>query len=138
MVDSMSMEEMLVDSSPQGSEPMEGSGLDLLLTTLPGPDAMVGLELNQGNSSNSSGSGDMEDGTPMEECSWDRCRHHTYDTLTTQLKGCGEVRSGAGTGVQVTLVLWSIVYLLGAAHEATFLGRRIFVDNLVTRLILAG
>ena len=99
MVDSMSMEEMLVDSSPQGSDPMEGSGLDLLLSTLPGADPMVGLELNQGNSSNSSGSGDMEDSAPMEECSWDRCRHHTYDTLTLQLKGCGEVRRGASTGV---------------------------------------
>ena len=33
---------------------------------------------------------------------------------------------------KVLLLIWSLIYLLGAAHEASFLGRRIFIDNMVT------
>ena len=34
--------------------------------------------------------------------------------------------------LKVLLLIWSIIYLLGAAHEASFLGRKIFLDNMVT------
>ena len=34
--------------------------------------------------------------------------------------------------LKVLLLIWSVIYLLGAAHEASFLGRKIFLDNMVT------
>ena len=38
-----------------------------------------------------------------------------------QIRGCCEVG----------LVIWSIIYLIKAVHEFTFLGKRIFLDNMI-------
>ena len=49
------------------------------------------------------------------------CFHHTYDTLPKQIR----------VTCEVTVVIWSILYLIKALHELSFLGRRIWVDNMV-------
>lgn len=40
--------------------------------------------------------------------------------LISQIVGCCEV----------ALVIWSVIYLLKAAHELSFLGKKIFLDNM--------
>ena len=55
------------------------------------PDTLLGLEINQGNGSNATDS--MSDESSSRECVSNDCRHHTYDTLKTQLRGGGEVSS---------------------------------------------
>ena len=60
-----------------------------------------------------------EDG--FEEVDIDSCKLHTYDDIYHQLRVGGEI----------ILVLWSIVYLAIAVREYTFLGRKIFIQNMV-------
>ena len=52
-------------------------------------DTLLGMEINQGNGSNGTESA-LNDSTTTE-CSSNECRHHTYDTLSRQLRGGGEV-----------------------------------------------
>merc|ERR1719458_483414 len=131
MANSLSTEEMLLEvrfpnpKSPFSQDPgipvdlQEGSGMAEFVANLLSPDTLLGLEINQGNGSNATDS--MLDESSSGECASNDCRHHTYDTLKTQLRGGGEV----------LLLIWSVIYLLGAAHEASFLGRKIFLDNMV-------
>ena len=60
-----------------------------------------------------------EDG--FEEVDIDSCKLHTYDDIYHKLRLGGEI----------ILVLWSIVYLAIAVREYTFLGRKIFIQNMV-------
>ena len=53
------------------------------------PDTLLGMEINQGNGSNVTESA-LNDSISTE-CSSNDCRHHTYDTLSRQLRGGGEV-----------------------------------------------
>ena len=48
------------------------------------------------------------------------CYRHTYDTVEKQIR----------LGMEVALTIWSILYLVKAGHEYTFLGKRIWVDNM--------
>ena len=57
--------------------------------SFPSPDTLLGLEINQGNGSN--GTDSMLEESSSRECSSNDCRHHTYDTLKTKLRGGGEV-----------------------------------------------
>jgi hypothetical protein len=50
----------------------------------------------------------------------DACFLNTYDTTLKKARGIGEA----------ILVVWSIVYLAIAAREFTFLGRKIFLQNM--------
>lgn len=45
----------------------------------------------------------------------------TRNNSLFQIRGCCEVG----------LVIWSIIYLIKAVHEFTFLGKRIFLDNMI-------
>ena len=59
------------------------------------------------------------------------CFHHTYDTLEKQVR----------LGMEVALMVWSILYLVKAGHEYTFLGKRIWMDNMKmcpSRLVLCA
>ena len=54
------------------------------------PDTLLGMEINQGNGSNGTESA-LNDSISTECSSSNDCRHHTYDTLSRQLRGGGEV-----------------------------------------------
>ena len=59
------------------------------------------------------------------------CFHHTYDTLEKQVR----------LGMEVALMVWSVLYLVKAGHEYTFLGKRIWMDNMKmcpSRLVLCA
>ena len=84
------------------------------------PDSLLDLETNLLNSSLSNSSLDSntsEDGGCGEE---DPCFHHTYKTTAKQVRA----------GCEVALVLWSLAYLFESAYEASFLGKKIWMDNL--------
>ena len=53
------------------------------------PDTLLGMEINQGNGSN--GTESALNDSISTECSSNDCRHHTYDTISRQLRGGGEV-----------------------------------------------
>ena len=55
------------------------------------------------------------------EVEYHPCRLHTYDTLPQQIRAGGEV----------LLVIGSIIYLAIAVREYTFLGWKIFLQNMV-------
>ena len=67
---------------------------------------------------NSNGTDDlcMEDG--MDDI--DTCYHNTYTSPDKQVR----------LVLEIILVIWSLAYLIKAAHEYTFLGKKIFVDNM--------
>jgi hypothetical protein len=88
-------------------------------TTALSPSALLGLEINQANSSDFSNSS-LSDSPEEDACELVACRHHTYDTWEDQVRGGGEV----------VLVVWSLIYLFGAAHEWTFLGRKMFLSTI--------
>ena len=48
------------------------------------------------------------------------CYRHTYDTLEKQIR----------LGMEMALTIWSVLYLVKAGHEYTFLGKKIWVDNM--------
>ena len=48
------------------------------------------------------------------------CFHNNYDTVQKQ----------ARLGMEIVLVVWSLLYLVKAGHERTFLGRKIWSDNM--------
>ena len=50
----------------------------------------------------------------------DQCYLHTYDTLEKQIRGL----------LEVVLVVWSVIYLLIAIREITFLPFSIFMQNM--------
>ena len=119
MANSLSTEEMLLEvrfpnpNSPFSQDPgipvdlPEGSGMVEFVANMlrwckrdshlgssnyfTSPDTLLGLEINQGNGSNATDS--MLDESSSRECASNDCRHHTYDTLKTQLRGGGEVSS---------------------------------------------
>ena len=72
---------------------------------------------NLTNSSNADNQNSTDFCQHQEELS---CFHHTYDTTHKQVRGCCEVG----------LVIWSVIYLVKAAHELSFLGKKIFLDNM--------
>ena len=55
------------------------------------------------------------------EVEYHQCRLHTYDTLPQQIRAGGEV----------LLVIGSIIYLAIAIREYTFLGWKIFLQNMI-------
>ena len=118
MANSLSMEEMLLEvRSPSPSTPFpqdsaipvdlaEGSGAAEFMANMlrwenlrndPDPayshvsrETLLGMEVNQGNGSNATDSM-LDEDSSSTGCSSNDCRHHTYDTLTRQLRGGGEV-----------------------------------------------
>ena len=62
----------------------------LILHSHISPETLLGMEVNQGNGSNATDSM-LDEDSSSTGCSSNDCRHHTYDTLTRQLRGGGEV-----------------------------------------------
>ena len=61
---------------------------------------------------------ECEDGFEVQDR--DLCFLNTYDTTEKKIRGCCEV----------TLIIWSIIYIVIAVHERTFLGHKLFWQNL--------
>lgn len=57
----------------------------------------------------------------QEDISARKCYLHTYDTPVKQVRGV----------LEVVLVIWSIIYILIAVRELTFLPLDIFMQNMV-------
>ena len=62
----------------------------ILLQSHISPETLLGMEVNQDNGSNATDSM-LDEDSSSTGCSSNDCRHHTYDTLTRQLRGGGEV-----------------------------------------------
>ena len=66
--------------------------------------------------------GNMTDGELCgeEEEEFNYCFHNTYDSLNKQVQ----------LVMELVLIVWSFLYLVKAGHEYSFLGKRIFWDNM--------
>ena len=63
---------------------------------------------------------DEDEDEDEEDPGYDLCYLHTYDDNWKMARGVGEI----------VLALWSLLYLLIAAREVTFLGVRLFMKTL--------